>query len=115
MPRAWPPFPYLTQEEIQQLVDIHPSDPLLKGISDYDVKLVQRLLYYTRQDLWLSDSDKEWHYPLLITLRDKGSEELEEQEYRGLGGEMGKGAQQEERQRQNRTVSGIACSVGFQS
>ncbi len=57
---------------MQQLVDIHPSAPLLKkGISGYDVKLVQRLLYYTRQYIWLSDSDKEWHYPLLITLREK--------------------------------------------
>ena len=54
LPRAWPLFLYLTEEEIQQLVDIHPSAPLLKGISDYDVKLVQRLLYYTRQDLRLS-------------------------------------------------------------
>jgi len=70
VPRAWPPFSYLTEEEMQQLADIHPSAPPLKGISDYDVKLVQRLLYYTRQDLWLSDSDKEWHYPLLLTLRE---------------------------------------------
>ena len=56
-------MPYLTEAEMQQLAEIHPSAHLLKGIRDYDVKLVQRLLYYTRQDLWLSDSDKEWHYP----------------------------------------------------
>ena len=56
---------------MKQLADIHPSAPLFKGISYYDVKLVQRLLYYTRQDLWLSESGKEWHYPLLITLREK--------------------------------------------
>ena len=48
-------FSYLTEEEMQQLADIHPSAPPLKGISDYDVKLVQRLLYYTRQDIWLSE------------------------------------------------------------
>jgi hypothetical protein len=64
-------FSYLTEEEVQQLVETHPSAPLLKGISDYDVQLVQRLLYYTRKDRWLSDSDKEWHYPLLITLREQ--------------------------------------------
>ena len=67
VPRAWPPFSYMTEEDMQQLADMHPSAPLLKGISDYDVKLVQRLLHYTRQYLWLSESDTEWHYPLLIT------------------------------------------------
>ena len=61
-PRAWPPFPYVTEEAIQQLVDTHHSAPLLKASSDYDVKLFQRLLYYTRSDLWLSDSDQEWHF-----------------------------------------------------
>ena len=71
VPRAWPPFSYLAEEEMQQLADIHPSAPPLKGISDYGVKLVQQLLYYTRQDLWLSENYKEWHYPLLITLREK--------------------------------------------
>ena len=71
VPHAWPPSSDLTEEEMQQLVDIHPSAPLLKGISVHDVNLVQRLLYYARQDLWLSDSDKEWHYPRLVTLREK--------------------------------------------
>ena len=55
LPRAWPSFPYLTEAEKQQLADIHPSSPPFKGISDYDVKLAQRLLYYTRQDLRLSE------------------------------------------------------------
>ena len=81
VPRASPPFSQLTEEEMQQLADIHPSAPLRKGISDYDVTLVQRLLYYTRQDLWLSDSDKEWHYSLLITLREKDRKNWREQEY----------------------------------
>ena len=40
-------------------------------ISDIDVQLVQRLLHYTAYDLWLSEEDKDWHYPLLITIRDK--------------------------------------------
>ena len=57
--------------EIQHLVDTHPSAPPLKAISDYDTKLVQRLLYYTTSDLWLSEKDKDWHIPLLITLREK--------------------------------------------
>ena len=50
-------------------MDTHPSARLLKAISDYDIKFVQRLLYDTPSDLWLSDKDKDWHYPLLITLR----------------------------------------------
>jgi hypothetical protein len=44
-------FSYLTEEEMQQLAEIHFSAlPLKKGISDYDVKLVQRLfvLHTTR-------------------------------------------------------------------
>ena len=52
-------------------MDTHHSAPLLQAISDYDIKLVQRLLYYTAADLWLSDEDKGWHYPILITLREK--------------------------------------------
>ena len=84
-------------------------------MSDYDVKLCQRLLYYTPSDLWLTESDQDWHFPLLITLREQGPQKLEEQEHRGLGGEMGKGAQQEERQRENRTIKSTAFSVGFQS
>ena len=55
-------FLYLTQEEIQQLADVHYSAPPLKAISDYDLKLVQRLLYYTASDLWLSEKDKDWHF-----------------------------------------------------
>jgi hypothetical protein len=114
-PRAWPPFPFLTEEEIQQVTETHPSAPLLKAISDYDVKLVQRLLYYTRQELWLSDSDKEWHYPLLIYLREKDRKNWRNRSIEAWEARWEKGAQQEERQRQNRTVSGIAFTVGFQS
>ena len=79
-PREWPRFSYLSEEEVQQVMDTHLSAPLLKAISDYDIKLVQRLLYCTASDLWLSDKDKDRHYPLLITLREK-YKELEEQEY----------------------------------
>ena len=35
------------------------------------MKLGQRLLYFTTSDLWLSEEDKDWHYPLLVTLRVK--------------------------------------------
>ena len=35
----------LTEEEVQQFTETHPSAPLLKAISDYDVKLVQRLFF----------------------------------------------------------------------
>ena len=101
VPRAWPPFSYLTEEEMQQLADIHPPAPLLKGISDYDVKLVQRLLYYTRQDLWMSESDKEWHYSLLITLREKDRKNWRNRSIEAWEARWDKGAQQEERQRNN--------------
>ena len=70
-PRAWPSFRFLSEEEIQQLVDTHPSAPPLKAISAYDIKLVQRLLYYTASDLWLSEKDKDWHFLVLSTLREK--------------------------------------------
>ena len=73
-PREWPRFSYLYEEGVQQVLqvlDTHPSTPLLKDISDYDIKLVQRLLYYTASDLWLSEKDKDWHFPLLITLREQ--------------------------------------------
>ena len=100
---------------MQQLADIHPSAPLLKGISDYDVKLVQRLVYYTRQDLWLSDSDKEWHYPLCVTLREKDRKNWRNRRIEAWEARWEKGAQQEERQGQHTTVSSIAFSVGFQS
>ena len=52
-------------------MDTHPSAPLLKAISDYDIKLVQRLLYYSSSAHWLLDKDKDWHDPLLITLREE--------------------------------------------
>ena len=113
LPRALPLFPYLTEEEMQQLADIHPFAPPLRGISDYDVNLVQRLLYYTRQDLWLSESGQEWHYPLLITLREKDRNNWRNRSIEAWEARWGKGAQQEERQRQNRTISGIAFSAGF--
>ena len=83
---------------MQQLADIHPSAPPLKGISDYDVELVQRLLYYTRQDLWLSESDKDWHYPLLITLREKDWKNWRNRSIEAWEARWEKGAQQEERQ-----------------
>ena len=83
---------------MQQLADIHPSASPLKGISDYDVELVQRLLYYTRQDLWLSDSDKGWHYPLLITLREKDRKNWRNKSIEAWEARWEKGAQQEERQ-----------------
>ena len=30
LPRAWPPYPYLTEEQMQQIADVHPSAPPLK-------------------------------------------------------------------------------------
>ena len=44
-----------------------------ESYSDADVKLGHRLLYYAHADLWLSDDDKDWHYPLLVTLREQGT------------------------------------------
>ena len=52
-------------------METHYAAPLLNAISDYDIKLVQRLLYYTTTDFWLSDEYNNLHYPLLITIRDK--------------------------------------------
>ena len=66
-PREWPRFSYLSAYAVQQIMETHPSAPLLKAISDFDINLVQRLLSYITTDLWLSDEDTDWHYPLLIT------------------------------------------------
>ena len=49
----------------------HPTAAPLRAISDYVAKLVQRLVYYTRSGHWLSEEDKDWHCPLLVTLREK--------------------------------------------
>ena len=70
-PRAWPDLSILNIEQRSVLLDLHCSAPPLRFISDIDVKLVQRLLHYSSHDLWLSEEDKDWHYPLLITIRDK--------------------------------------------
>ena len=51
-PHEWPSLPFLSEEDQQMLLGLHPSAPPLKFISDYDVKLVQRLLYFTKVDLW---------------------------------------------------------------
>ena len=50
LPRALPPFPSLADEENQQLADIRPSAPPLKGIRGYDVEACQTtcVLYTTR-------------------------------------------------------------------
>ena len=72
---------------VQNMFDLHPSASTLKALSDFDVKLVQRLLYYTTSDLWLSDEDKDWPYPLLVTLRET-THKLERQVTRGLGSTM---------------------------
>ena len=72
-PREWPTLSLLSEEGQQMLLDLHPSAPPLKFISDYDVKLAQRLLYNTRAGLWLSEEGKDWHYPLLITLTEKAT------------------------------------------
>ena len=68
-PREWPQFSLLSEEEQQMLLDWQPTLAPLKAVSDNDVKLAQRLLYYTRVDLRLSDEDKGWHYPPRVTLR----------------------------------------------
>ena len=104
----------MTEEEVQQVAEIHPSAPLVKAISDYDVKLVQRLLYYTASDLWLSDRDKDWHFPLFITLREQDRKNWRNRSVEAWEARWGKkGAQHEDRQGQNRTISGIAFTVGF--
>ena len=63
-------FLYLTEEESKLLTHILQL-PSFKAIGDYVAKLVQRLLYYIASVLCLSDSDKDWHFPILITLREK--------------------------------------------
>jgi hypothetical protein len=71
MPREWLVLSSLSEEDQQMLLDIHPSAPPLKFVSDYYVKLARRLLYYTRVGLCSSEEDKDWRYPLLVTLREK--------------------------------------------
>ena len=63
-------FSLLSEEELQKLLDWHPTGSPLKAVSDYDVKFVQRFLYYNLVDRWLSDEEKDWHCPLLVTLRE---------------------------------------------
>ena len=70
-PRAWPDWSFLSDDEPNLLLDAHSSAPPLRFINDIDVKLVQRLLHYTPSDLWLSEEDQDWHYPLHITIRDQ--------------------------------------------
>ena len=62
-PREWPRFSYLSEEEAQQVMDTHPSAPLLKAISDYDIKFSQRLLYNNTSDLWLSEKKQGLAFP----------------------------------------------------
>ncbi len=50
-PREWPNLTYLSEEDHQQLLDLHPSASLLKAFSNFDVKLAQLFLYYTHADL----------------------------------------------------------------
>ena len=64
-------FSYLSEDDQQQLFNLRLSAPHLIAISDLDIQLVQRLLYYTHTDFWLSDEDKDWHYLLLATLREE--------------------------------------------
>ena len=61
---------FLSDQRRTLLLHLHYSAHPLRIISDIDVQLVQRRLCYTA-DLWLSEKDKDWHDPLLITIRDK--------------------------------------------
>ena len=70
-PRAWPNLSFLNSEHRSLLLDLHYSAPPLPFINDIDVKLLQGLLHYSSHDLWLSEDDKDWHYPPIITIRDK--------------------------------------------
>ena len=115
VPRAWPPFSYLTEEEMQQLADSHRSAPPLKGIMDCDFKLVRRLLYYTRQDLWFSESDKEWHYPLLLTLRDKDRKNWRNRSIEAWAARWEKERNRKQGKGKHRTIQSIAFCVGIQS
>ena len=40
---------------------------------DCDIKLCQRLLHFKNSHLWLSTTDRAWHLPTLITLREAGT------------------------------------------
>ena len=69
-PPAWPELSFLTEDERTLLLDTHHAAPPLRFICDHEDKLVQRLLRYTKSGLWLSEEDKDWHYPLLVTIRE---------------------------------------------
>ena len=104
-PREWPRCSYLSEQEVQQLLDIHSSASPLNAIRDSDIKLVQRLLYYTRADLWLSEGD--------ITLR-----ENKEREIGGTGlATMGKGQEQSKRDksRPRRQIQSTSIGLGLRT
>ena len=49
-PREWPLLPFLSEDEQQKLLDWHPTAVPLRALSDYDLRLVQRLLCFARTD-----------------------------------------------------------------
>ena len=69
-PREWPPLSCLSEDDQQRIWDWHLFAVPLRAVSDYELRLVHRLLYLTRTDMWLSTEDKDWHNPLLIPLRE---------------------------------------------
>ena len=50
-PREWPRLSCLSEAEQQRLLDLHPTAAPLKAVSEYDAKLVQRLLLYPVRSL----------------------------------------------------------------
>ena len=60
---------YLSEYDQQESLNLHLSAPHVTAFSVLHGKLVQRLLCYTHTDLWPSEADADWQYPLLVTLR----------------------------------------------
>ena len=65
-PKDAPPLPPSRQER-----NINPPFPEPPTICrDFSVKSAERPKRWTNADLWLSDTDCDWHMPLFFTLRD---------------------------------------------
>ena len=57
--RVWPMMPFLSTDEHKALIERNVSTNPLK-LNDPDLRLTHRLLYFARNDLWLTEEDKDW-------------------------------------------------------
>ena len=61
---------YLTQNEVEWIHKISSHNSMMVSPPDLLIKVSERVKHLENEDLWLSTTDKDWHRPLLITLRE---------------------------------------------